>query len=69
MLYYLSGLTCTDDNARTKSGIIPHAAQKGMVVVWPDTSPRGVDIQGAGDSFDFGYGAGFYVNATTDQWK
>ena len=68
VLYWLSGLTCTDENARTKSAIFEHAAKYGLAVVFPDTSARGVTIEGQDDSYDFGSGAGFYLNATTDKW-
>ncbi len=68
VLYYLSGLTCTDENARTKSHFAQEAARVGLALVFPDTSPRGVDIQGSDESYDFGSGAGFYVNATQGQW-
>lgn len=69
VLYYLSGLTCTDENARTKSHFAQEAAKVGLAVVFPDTSPRDVDIQGQDDSYDFGSGAGFYVNATQPKWS
>merc|ERR1711936_660372 len=68
VLYYLSGLTCTDENARTKAHFAQEAARVGLAVVFPDTSPRGVDIKGQDDSYDFGSGAGFYVNATEEPW-
>lgn len=68
VLYYLSGLTCSDENARTKSHFAQEAARVGLAVVFPDTSPRGVDIEGENDSWDFGSGAGFYVNATEGKW-
>merc|ERR1712038_1292533 len=63
VLYYLSGLTCTDENARTKAHFAQEAARVGLAVVFPDTSPRGLEIQGQDDSYDFGSGAGFYLNA------
>lgn len=69
VLYFLSGLTCTDENARTKSTFAYEAAKQGLAVVFPDTSPRGVEIEGADDSWDFGSSAGFYVNATTPKWS
>merc|ERR1712223_1989268 len=69
VLYYLSGLTCTDENARTKSHFAQEAGRVGLAVVFPDTSPRGTSIEGQDDSYDFGSGAGFYVNATTSQWS
>lgn len=69
VLYYLSGLTCTDENARTKAALYDHAAQYNLAIVFPDTSARGVTIEGQDDSYDFGSGAGFYLNATTEKWK
>lgn len=68
VLYYLSGLTCTDENARTKAHFAQEAGRVGLAVVFPDTSPRGVEISGQDDSYDFGSGAGFYVNATKEPW-
>ena len=70
VLYYLSGLTCSDENARTKAHFAQEAGKVGLAVVFPDTSPRGVDIPTQDDSsWDFGSGAGFYVDATTDSWS
>ena len=69
VLYYLSGLTCTDENARTKSHFAQEAGRVGLAVVSPDTSPRGVTIEGQDNSYDFGSGAGFYLNATTPKWS
>ena len=69
VLYYLSGLTCTDENARTKSHFAQEAGRVGLAVVFPDTSPRGVEIEGQDDSYDFGSSAGFYVNATEGTFK
>ena len=68
VLYYLSGLTCSDENARTKAHFAEAAAKYGLAVVFPDTSPRGVDIPGQDESYDFGSGAGFYVDATQEPW-
>jgi S-formylglutathione hydrolase len=68
VLYWLSGLTCTDENFSQKSGFARAAAARGVALVMPDTSPRGVDIEGADDSYDFGSGAGFYVDATEPKW-
>lgn len=68
-LYFLSGLTCTDENFATKSGAQRVAAELGMALIMPDTSPRGVDLRGADDSYDFGSGAGFYLNATQPPWN
>ncbi|ORY08713.1 Alpha/Beta hydrolase protein [Clohesyomyces aquaticus] len=68
VLFYLSGLTCTGDNCSEK-GFFQHAAsEKGVAVVYPDTSPRGLQIQGEDDAYDFGSGAGFYVDATKEPW-
>ncbi|XP_053403305.1 S-formylglutathione hydrolase-like isoform X3 [Mercenaria mercenaria] len=69
VLYWLSGLTCTEQNFVTKAGAQRVAAEKGIIIVAPDTSPRGVEIEGQDDSYDFGSGAGFYVNATEEKWK
>jgi S-formylglutathione hydrolase len=69
VLYYLSGLTCTDDNVRTKGGAQRYAAEHGLALVMPDTSPRGDDVPDASDRYDLGKGAGFYVNATQEPWK
>jgi len=68
-LYWLSGLTCTDDNARTKGGFQRFAARHGIAIVFPDTSPRGADVADEPERYDLGQGAGFYVNATRDPWK
>ena len=68
-LYWLSGLTCTDDNARTKACAQRHAAEHGIAIVFPDTSPRGDDIPDEPERYDLGQGAGFYVNATQEPWK
>eukprot|EP00411_Alexandrium_monilatum_P058385 CAMPEP_0175510734 /NCGR_PEP_ID=MMETSP0096-20121207/11539_1 /TAXON_ID=311494 /ORGANISM="Alexandrium monilatum, Strain CCMP3105" /LENGTH=501 /DNA_ID=CAMNT_0016812915 /DNA_START=59 /DNA_END=1561 /DNA_ORIENTATION=- len=68
VLYYLSGLTCTDDNVTQKACAQRAAAAHGMVIVAPDTSPRGAGIEGEDESYDFGSGAGFYVDATVDKW-
>uniref|UniRef100_F7B6S8 S-formylglutathione hydrolase n=2 Tax=Ciona intestinalis TaxID=7719 RepID=F7B6S8_CIOIN len=68
-LYYLSGLTCTEQNVVTKGGTQGPAAKQGLVIITPDTSPRGCNIEGEDDGYDFGSGAGFYVNATEEKWK
>lgn len=69
MLWYLSGLTCTDENFMQKAGrAFGVAAQRGVALIAPDTSPRGTSIPGENDSYDFGSGAGFYVNATEPLW-
>jgi S-formylglutathione hydrolase len=67
-LYWLSGLTCTDDNARTKGGFQRFAAQHGIAIVFPDTSPRGDGVADVPERYDLGQGAGFYVNATQAPW-
>ena len=67
-LYWLSGLTCTDDNVRTKAGMQRYAAEHGIALIFPDTSPRGDDVPDKEDRYDLGKGAGFYVNATQAPW-
>ncbi|XP_006123027.2 S-formylglutathione hydrolase isoform X1 [Pelodiscus sinensis] len=69
VLYWLSGLTCTEQNFITKSGFHQAASEHGLIVVAPDTSPRGCNIEGEDESWDFGTGAGFYVDATEEPWK
>jgi len=68
VLWYLSGLTCTHENAMVKAGAQGWAAEQGIALVFPDTSPRGEGVADD-DSYDLGQGAGFYVNATQDPWK
>lgn len=68
-LYWLSGLTCTDDNVRTKAGAQRYAAQQGIALVFPDTSPRGDDVADEPERYDLGKGAGFYVNAVQAPWS
>ena len=68
-LYWLSGLTCTDDNARTKGGFQRFAAKHGIAIVFPDTSPRGDAVADVPERYDLGQAAGFYVNATQDPWR
>lgn len=68
-LYFLSGLTCTEQNFTEKAGAQRVAAQLGLALVAPDTSPRGLDLPGEHDEWDFGSGAGFYVDATEAPWK
>jgi S-formylglutathione hydrolase len=67
VLWFLSGLTCTHENAMTKAGAQAWAAEQGLALVFPDTSPRG---EGVADdaAYDLGQGAGFYVNATEQPW-
>lgn len=67
VLWYLSGLTCTHENAMTKAGAQLLAAEHGIAVVFPDTSPRGEDVADD-EAYDLGKGAGFYVNATQQPW-
>ena len=67
VLYWLSGLTCTDENFMQKAGAQRIAAELGMAIVAPDTSPRGEAVADA-DRYDLGKGAGFYVNATQQPW-
>ena len=69
VLYYLSGLTCTEDNAAQKGHLFGAAADEGLAIVFPDTSPRGANLPGEDDNWDFGTGAGFYVNATKAPWS
>lgn len=69
VLYYLSGLTCTWENMVAKAGAQRYAAEHGLVLVAPDTSPRGVAIPGEDDSYHFGSGAGFYLDATQAPWS
>ncbi len=68
-LWFLSGLTCTEENFTVKAGVQQFAARHGLIVVAPDTSPRGAGIEGEDDSYDFGSGAGFYVDATESPWS
>ncbi len=67
VLFYLSGLTCTHENAMVKAGAQFHAARHGIALVFPDTSPRGAGVADD-DAFDLGQGAGFYVDATEAPW-
>ena len=69
VLYWLSGLTCTEENFIIKAGAQRVAAELGLAIVMPDTSPRGLNITGEGESYDFGSGAGFYVDATQAPWS
>lgn len=68
MLWYLSGLTCTQDNATTKAGFQRVAAELGIMIICPDTSPRGDSVPDD-EAYDFGQGAGFYLNATQAPWN
>jgi len=69
VLYWLSGLTCTEENFMAKAGAQQWAAERGVVLIAPDTSPRGANLPGESDSWDFGLAAGFYVNATQAPWS
>lgn len=68
VVWYLSGLTCTQDNATTKAGFQRVAAERGIMIVCPDTSPRGDDVPDD-EAYDFAKGAGFYLNATEAPWN
>jgi S-formylglutathione hydrolase len=68
VLYWLSGLTCTEQNFITKAGIQQHAAAHGLIVVAPDTSPRGPEVPDD-PAYDLGQGAGFYLDATQAPWS
>ncbi|KAF7339625.1 S-formylglutathione hydrolase [Mycena sanguinolenta] len=69
LLVYLSGLTCTEDNGAQKGGFFGPAAAKGIALLFPDTSPRGAGIEGEDADWDFGTGAGFYLNATNPKFS
>lgn len=69
VLYYLAGLTCTEETFMIKAGAQRVAAELGIMLVAPDTSPRGANIPGESESWDFGVGAGFYVDATQAPWS
>jgi S-formylglutathione hydrolase len=68
VLFYLAGLTCTEETFMTKAGAQRVAAREGLILVAPDTSPRGANVPGETDSWDFGAGAGFYLDATVEPW-
>ena len=68
VLYYLAGLTCTEETATIKAGAQRYAAEHGLMLVMPDTSPRGAGIDGEDTDWDFGTGAGFYIDATNAPW-
>jgi S-formylglutathione hydrolase len=67
-LVYLAGLTCNEDTFMTKAGAQRLAAELGLILVAPDTSPRGANVPGEADAWDFGVGAGFYLDATQTPW-
>jgi len=68
-IYFLSGLSCTEENFMIKAGAQRMAAALGLTIICCDTSPRGLNIPGVRDHWDFGEGAGFYVNATQEPWS
>lgn len=68
-LFYLAGLTCTEETFPVKAGAQRFAARHGVALVSPDTSPRGAGIAGETDAWDFGVGAGFYLDATREPWS
>ncbi|WP_312513417.1 S-formylglutathione hydrolase [Massilia sp.] len=68
VLFYLAGLTCTEETFMIKAGAQRVAAELGVILVAPDTSPRGANVPGEAESWDFGVGAGFYLDATQEPW-
>jgi len=68
ILIYLAGLTCTEDNGAQKGAFLSAASSQGIALLFPDTSPRGAGIPGEDDDWDFGTGAGFYLNATNPKY-
>ncbi|KCV28460.1 S-formylglutathione hydrolase [Bordetella bronchiseptica 00-P-2730] len=69
VLFYLAGLTCTEETFMIKAGAQRLAAQHGVMLVAPDTSPRGAGLPGEDEHWDFGVGAGFYLDATAEPWR
>lgn len=69
VLYFLAGLTCTEETFVIKAGALRLAAEHGLIVVAPDTSPRGLGLPGEDDDWDFGTGAGFYIDAEAEPWR
>jgi len=69
VLFYLAGLTCTEETFAIKAGAQQHAARHGLMLVTPDTSPRDTGIDGADDAWDFGTAAGFYLDAVREPWR
>ena len=67
-LLFLAGLTCTEETFMVKAGVQRLAAELGLALIAPDTSPRGANAPGEADSWDFGVGAGFYLDATAEPW-
>jgi S-formylglutathione hydrolase len=68
-LFYLAGLTCSEETFAIKAGAQQHAAREGVILIAPDTSPRGAGLEGESASWDFGEGAGFYLDATQTPWS
>ncbi|HEV7928980.1 MAG TPA: alpha/beta hydrolase-fold protein, partial [Nitrosospira sp.] len=68
-LFYLAGLTCTEETFMIKAGAQRAAARDGLILIAPDTCPRNPEIAGESESWDFGIGAGFYVDATEEPWR
>lgn len=69
VIYWLSGLTCTEINFVQKAGAQKYASEQGVILVASDTSPRNLNIPEEDNDWDFGTGAGFYVDATNEPWK
>ncbi|THV06025.1 esterase D [Dendrothele bispora CBS 962.96] len=69
LLTYLAGLTCTEDNGAQKGAFLGPAASQGIAILFPDTSPRGAGVEGEDADWDFGTGAGFYLNATNPKYS
>ena len=69
VLYFLAGLTCTEETFMIKAGALRFAAELGLILVAPDTSPRGLGLPGEDDDWDFGSGAGFYLDAEAEPWR
>lgn len=69
VLMYLSGLTCSPENVTDKGFLAAHASKAGLALLFPDTSPRGLDLPGEHDSWDFGSAASFYIDAPKDPWS
>ncbi|NGM86408.1 S-formylglutathione hydrolase [Parapusillimonas sp. SGNA-6] len=69
VLFFLAGLTCTEETFMIKAGAQRYAAEHGLMLVAPDTSPRGAGVPGEDDDWDLGTGAGFYLDATQDPWR
>ena len=69
LLMFLAGLTCTEETFTIKAGAQRVAAELGIALLMPDTSPRGANVPGESDSWDFGVGAGFYLDATREPWS